>query len=130
LMAGPDSPDPPRERAVAPVVASDSDEPSTTTEPVSPVVPESPLRAAPPVAVAVPKTGRLMVMPATVMERPVLEAVEVLEAVPVAPLLPELPETPAGLETALELAGPVVPLPFEPTLLVALDWALAAPVWP
>jgi hypothetical protein len=65
-----------------------------------------------------------MVMPATVMESPVLEVVELLEAAPVGPLAPEEPEAPLGLETALELAGPVVPS------LVALDWAVAGPVWP
>jgi len=76
--------------------------------PVSPEEPELPDRAVPPKAMAVPRIA-------------VLVAVGLDVAGPVAPVEPELPDSASGLDTADEIAAPVLPL------LVALDCADACP---
>ena len=97
--------------ASAPEPAKDAALPMAVAGPVLPELPELPEVALPPTAIAVPRM-------------PVLVAVGLDVAAPVDPVAPELPETATGLDTALDVALPVLPV------LVALDWALVAPELP
>src|SRR5207302_9247773 len=72
--------------------------PVAVASPVSPVSPESPEKA-------------LVLPPATAKpRRPALTAFRLTVAGPVAPLAPELPLMAKGLDSAVDVAGPVLPV--------------------
>jgi hypothetical protein len=111
LPAPPDGPDADSDVAPAPELALLSARPIAVAGPVLPDRPEDPETALPPMTMTVPRM-------------PVFVAVGLEIAAPVAPVDPELPEMATGLDTALDVALPVLPV------LVALDWALVEPELP
>ena len=94
----------------APELAMLKAAPATWALPVSPVLPESPLRTA------------AVMLPVPLI--PVLAAVRSPRALPVLPESPESPLAATGLASAVDVAGPVLPV------LVALDCAHAVPESP
>src|SRR5947209_4220871 len=110
LAAGPVSPDVPSAFDWAPELALDF---AAATAWASPVRPESPVL---PVSVDVSGDDLALIV--------WLSIVPSTLASPVVPVLPELPEMATGLASAVEVAGPVSPV------LVADDWAIAAPESP
>ena len=111
LAARPVSPESASAAELAPELAPEEAVPDASASPVSPESPESPLSAGPPMATAMPRMA-------------VLTAVGTELASPVLPVSPVSPEVAAGLDSASLSASPVSPV------LVALDWAVAAPEAP
>src|SRR2546423_7005925 len=97
LAASPVVPDVESALERAPELAMLCAVPSAWALPVSPVAPESPERTFTPRMLALPRIA-------------VLTAPRVASALPVSPELPESPETAVGLATAVDDAGPVLPV--------------------
>src|SRR5438105_44073 len=110
LLVSPVSPDLACAFESAPELSDDLAAPAALASPVRPESPESPDSASP--------CGVLA------DNNDVLLSVTFALASPVVPVLPELPEMATGLASAVEVAGPVSPV------LVADDWAIAAPESP
>ena len=94
----------------APELASDLAAEAARASPVRPESPVSPDSAA--------DSGELLASSVSLL------SLTVARASPVPPVLPEFPEMATGLASAVEEAGPVLPV------LVADDWAMAAPELP
>src|SRR5437764_9969057 len=110
LATSPVVPDAESEWDRAPELATLKAAPAALALPVSPVLPESPLRTA-----------------ALTLDLPLIPLLEAVRSVWALPVLPESPESPlaaTGLASAVELAGPVLPV------LVAVDCAHAVPESP